>query len=85
MARFTISRYTAVQTGRYEYKDIKVGKYYWFEANSTDEAINTMRSLMDNATFIVKIQTENGFKPFYKASKYPDGTIKVHADKRAGC
>ena len=53
----------------------------WFEANSTDEAIEKLHAIMEDTTYILKIQTESGYKPFYKATK-KNGTVRVLRDDR---
>lgn len=82
MARFIAERYTMVSTGRCEYKGVRFDRVAWFDANSTDEAINKLHSVMDDTTYILKVQTDNGYKPFYKAIKQK-GVIKVLRDERA--
>ena len=58
------------------------GRMGWFDANSTDEAIERLHAAMDDSTYILKIQTEDGYKPFYKAMKQRGGAIKVLRDER---
>jgi hypothetical protein len=82
MARFVAERYTMVSCGRCEYKGVMFGRKGWFDANSTDEAIEKLHAIMSDTTYILKIETEQGFKPFYKAAKKKDGTIKVLRDDR---
>ena len=81
MARFIAQRYTMVSGGRCEYKGVKFGRTGWFDANSTDEAIQKLHAIMDETTYILKIGTGDGFKPFYKAIKQK-GIIKVLRDDR---
>lgn len=82
MARFIAARYTMMSNGRCEYKGVKFGRFGWFDANSTDEAIEKLHSIMDETTYILKIGTEQGYKPFYKAINQK-GEIKVLQDSRA--
>ena len=81
MARFLAQRYTMVASGRCEYKGVMFGRMGWFDANSTDEAIERLHAAMDDSTYILKIQTESGYKPFYKATKQ-NGTVRVLRDDR---
>jgi hypothetical protein len=82
MARFIIEKYTMVQSNRAEYKPVKINNALWFEANSTDEAIEKMKTIMEHTTYTIKIQTEKGYKPFYKAIKNKDDSIKILNDTR---
>ena len=81
MARFLAQRYTMVASGRCEYKGVMFGRMGWFDANSADEAIERLHAAMDDSTYILKIQTEGGYKPFYKATKQ-NGTVRVLRDDR---
>jgi hypothetical protein len=81
MARFLAQRYTMIATGRCEYRCVMFGRMGWFDANSTDDAIEMLHTVMDDATYILKIQTENGYKPFYKAIRHNDA-IRVLRDDR---
>ena len=80
MAKFIIKKYVLTQTNRAEYKEVKVNNRLWFEANSTDQAIEKL-GIMTPGTYIVSIQGENGYNPFFKAIKSQDG-IKVLNDSR---
>lgn len=83
MARFIAAKYVMKYNGKCEYVGVIFNnKYGWFDANSTDEAIEKLHGIMKNTTYILKIQTETGYKPFYKAVKNKDGTIKVLNDTR---
>lgn len=82
MAKFVVEKYTLVSSGRAEYRGVKVNNAYWFESNSTDEAIEKLHSVMSQGTYILKIQSENGYTPFYKATMNTDKSIKVNKDTR---
>lgn len=82
MARFIAQRYTMISSGRCEYKGVMFGRMGWFDADSMDEAIEKLHSIMNETTYILKVETERGMKPFYKAIKKKDGTIKVLRDER---
>lgn len=76
-----ISRYTMTQSNRCEYKNIPIHGYYWFNADTTDDAIKILHENMDETTFILKVYDGKGYYPIYKAIKYKGGEIKVLANR----
>ena len=54
------------------YKNLKTTKVYWFEMDTHEKAIEYLHSIMSDGTYILKVNTYNGYKPFYKAMKHSD-------------
>ena len=54
------------------YKNLKTTKGCWFEMDTHEKAIEYLHSIMSDGTYILKVNTYNGYKPFYKAMKHND-------------
>ena len=82
MAKFSVHKQTMISGSKWEYKNIRVNNGYWFNANSTDEAVKILHDCMSQGvSYILKMESDNGYKPIYKAIKNKDG-IKTLVDNR---
>ena len=54
------------------YKNIKTTKFYWFEMDTHEKAIEYLHSIMTDGTYILKVKTFIEYKPLYKAMKHND-------------